>query len=99
MCIRDRLTGVLGDKDYAHMYGQLATQAARFVTVTPHSPRALPAADLSMMLSTLGRPVTTCDTIAHGVDTALSLTQPDGAVLCCGSLYLLGDVLDELDRR
>ena len=22
-----------------------------------------------------------------------------GAVLCCGSLYLLGDVLDELDRR
>ena len=93
------LTGVLGDKDYAHMYGQLATQAARFVTVTPHSPRALPAADLSMMLSTLGRPVTTCDTIAHGVDTALSLTQPDGAVLCCGSLYLLGDVLDELDRR
>lgn len=93
------LTGVLGDKDYAHMYGQLATQAARFVTVTPHSPRALPAADLSVMLSTLGRPVTTCDTIAHGVDTALSLTQPDGAVLCCGSLYLLGDVLDELDRR
>ena len=93
------LTGVLGDKDYAHMYGQLATQAARFVTVTPHSPRALPAADLSVMLSTLGKPVTTCDTIAHGVDTALSLTQPDGAVLCCGSLYLLGDVLDELDRR
>ena len=93
------LTGVLGDKDYAHMYGQLAAQAARFVTVTPRNLRALPAAHLAEMLSALGKPVTACSTIAQGVDTALSLTPPDGAVLCCGSLYLLGDVLDELDRR
>ena len=93
------LTGVLGDKDYAHMYGRLAVQAARFVTVTPRNPRALPAAQLAEMLSALGKPVTSCDTIAQGVDAALSLTPPDGAVLCCGSLYLLGDVLDELDRR
>lgn len=93
------LTGVLGDKDYAHMYGQLAVQAARFVTVTPQNPRALPAAQLAEMLSALGRPVTACDTVAQGVNTALSLTPPDGVVLCCGSLYLLGDVLDELDRR
>lgn len=93
------LTGVLGDKDYAHMYGRLAAQAARFVTVTPRNPRALPAAQLTEMLSALGKPVTACDTIAQGVDATLSLTPPDGAVLCCGSLYLLGDVLDELDRR
>ncbi len=93
------LTGVLGDKDYAHMYGQLAAQAARFVTVTPRNPRALPASQLAEMLSALGKPVTACGTIAQGVDAALSLTPPDGAVLCCGSLYLLGDVLDELDRR
>lgn len=93
------LTGVLGDKDYAHMYGRLAAQAARFVTVTPRNPRALPAAQLTEMLSALGKPVTACDTIAQGVDAALSLTPPDGAVLCCGSLYLLGDVLDELNRR
>lgn len=93
------LTGVLGDKDYAHMYGRLAAQAARFVTVTPRNPRALPAAQLTEMLSALGKPVTACNTIAQGVDTALSLTPPDGAVLCCGSLYLLGDVLDELDLR
>lgn len=93
------LTGVLGDKDYAHMYGQLAVQAARFVTVTPQNPRALPAAQLAEMLSALGRPVTACDTVAQGVNTALSLTPPDGVVLCCGSLYLLGDVLDELDRH
>lgn len=93
------LTGVLGDKDYAHMYGRLAAQAARFVTVTPRNPRALPAAQLTEMLSALGKPVTACNTIAQGVDAALALTLPDGAVLCCGSLYLLGDVLDELDRR
>ena len=93
------LTGVLCDKDYAHMYGRLAAQAARFVTVTPRNPRALHAAQLTEMLSALGKPVTACDTIAQGVDAALSLTPPDGAVLCCDSLYLLGDVLDELDRR
>ena len=93
------LTGVLGDKDYAHMYGRLAAQAVRFVTVTPRNLRALPAAHLAEMLSALGKPVTACSTIAQGVDDALSLTPPDGAVLCCGSLYLLGDVLDELDRR
>ncbi len=93
------LTGVLGDKDYAHMYGQLASQADRFVTVTPRNPRALPAARLAEMLSVLGKPVTPCESISRGVDTALALTPPDGAVLCCGSLYLLGDVLDALDRR
>ena len=93
------LTGVMGDKDYRHMYGQLAPYTGQFVTVTPRNTRALPAPALTELLSGLGRPVTTCGSIAEGVDTALSLASaaPDGAVLCCGSLYLLGDVMDALE--
>ncbi len=91
------LTGVLGDKDYGHMYGQLARRADRFVTVTPRNPRALSADKLAETLSALGKPVTACERIPQGVKAALALTPPDGAVLCCGSLYLLGDVMSALE--
>ena len=85
------LTGVMGDKDYAHMYTPLLPYTARFITVTPDSPRALPAQELAAYLSPLGKPVTACGSVADGAALALDSTPPDGAVLCCGSLYLMGE--------
>ena len=85
------LTGVMGDKDYAHMYTPLLPYTARFITVTPDNPRALPAQELAAYLSPLGKPVTACGSVADGAALALESTPPDGAVLCCGSLYLMGE--------
>lgn len=93
------LTGVLGDKDYAHMYDGLAPLATRFITVTPQNPRALSAEALAAQLSAYGKSVTPCASIAQGVAAALAAAERDenGAVLVCGSLYLLGDVMDALE--
>ena len=92
------LTGVLRDKDYQHMYAPLLPYAARFITVTPDSPRALPAQELAAYLAPLGKPVTACTSIAEGAALALEGAAADGAVLCCGSLYLMGDAKAALLR-
>ena len=85
------LTGVLADKDFREMYDAIAPLAARFITVTPDDPRALPAQELAAYLSPLGKPVTACGSVADGAALALDSTPPDCAVLCCGSLYLMGE--------
>lgn len=79
------------------MYDGLAPLTVRFVTVTPQNPRALPADELAALLSQYGKPVTACSSIPEGVAAALAQTPADGAILVCGSLYLLGDVMDALD--
>ncbi len=91
------LTGVLRDKDYQHMYAPLLPYAARFITVTPDSPRALPARELAAYLAPLGKPVTACVSVVEGAALALA-SAADGAVLCCGSLYLMGEAEAALTR-
>ena len=85
------LTGVLRDKDYHRMYAPLLPYAAQFITVTPDSPRTLPAQELAAYLQALGKPVAACDTVAEGAALALAKAANGGAVLCCGSLYLMGE--------
>lgn len=92
------LTGVLADKDYGQMYDILAPAAARFITVTPDNPRALDAETLASFLRRYGKPVTACGTVREGAAQLLAQTTADGAAVCCGSLYLLGDVARELEK-
>ena len=92
------LTGVLGDKDYHCMYRSVAEHAVEFITVTPDNPRALTAAELAGYLSSFGKPVTACGSVAEGVQLALAHAGRDGTVLCYGSLYLLGDVIAAVEE-
>ena len=92
------LTGVLADKDFGQMYDALAPLTARFITVTPPNPRALDAGKLAAFLRRYGKPVTACDTIREGVSRMLADTPKDGTAVCCGSLYLLGDVVQSLEK-
>jgi dihydrofolate synthase/folylpolyglutamate synthase len=85
------LLGMLGDKDYMSVCGILAPCADAFVTITPDSPRALPAADLAAYLRRFGKPVTVCASIAEGV--AEARRQAKGGMACSvGSLYTAGAV-------
>lgn len=86
------LTGLLADKNYAEMTEILAPLADAFVTVTPESERALPAGALAEHLRRYGKPVTACDTIPAGVDTALALAGADDVVCATGSLYMAGEI-------
>lgn len=92
------LTGVLADKDFGQMYDALAPLAARFITVTPPNPRALYAGELAAFLRRYGKPVTACGSVADGVRQMLADTPRDGTAVCCGSLYLLGDVAQALEK-
>lgn len=89
------VTGVLADKDYPRMYAQLAPFAGAFFTLTPDSPRALPAEELANHLRQYGKPVTACTTVREALSRARARGGP---VLCCGSLYLIGEIKKELVR-
>ena len=83
------VTGVLADKDWPDMYERLAPYAARVFTLTPDNPRALSAEALAAHLARYGKPVRAC-TSAHEALT-LAKASPD-PILCCGSLYLIGEI-------
>ncbi len=92
------LSGCMADKDYGAMFVRLLPYAREFVTVTPLNPRALSAEALSGYISEkLGMPATPCGTVAEGVRAAIDKAGPDGVVCACGSLYMLGDVIEALD--
>ena len=86
------LTGVMADKDYLDMYREMAPWVSRFVTVTPDNPRALDAEQLAQSLKIFGLPVTACHTVEEGVREAIAQTEPQGAVVAFGSLYMVGPI-------
>jgi len=90
------LTGVLADKDYGDMYRPVMPLVEQFVCVTPPNPRRLPAAELALHLTNAGAIATACETVAEGVRKAIELCGRDGAVLCFGSLYTIGDIRNAL---
>lgn len=81
--------GVLADKDYKEMARLIAPVANRVVTVTPPSPRALPAEELAEVFRALGKDATAYDSVPLGVQQALGDFSGEVVVLC-GSLTLFG---------
>lgn len=92
------LNGCMADKDFGEMFADLAPYAAEFVTVTPQNPRALPAEELKAHLLRYHLPVTACETVGEGVRTAIAHAGRDGVVCACGSLYMIGDIMAELEK-
>ena len=88
------LVGVLADKDYGEMFRPVMEYVTEFVCVTPDNPRKLPAAELAEHLQRAGAQAVACATVAEGVAKAKELAGIDGAVLCFGSLYTIGDIKD-----
>ena len=86
------LTGVLADKDYGEMFRPVMGLVEQFVCITPDNPRKLDAAELAEHLTRAGAKAVACASVAEGVETARQLAGRDGAVLCFGSLYSIGDI-------
>ena len=87
------LTGVLADKDYHAMMGELLPLAREFYTITPDSPRAMPAQELAEYLEARGVRAVPCGTVRDGLDRALAAAGPKDVVCACGSLYMIGEAL------
>ena len=86
------LTGVLADKDYGEMFRPVMDKVAAFVCITPDNPRKLEARELAAHLQAAGAEAVSCDSVKEGVEKAKALAGPEGAVLCFGSLYSIGDI-------
>lgn len=86
--------GMLADKDWSAMVAILAPLAARIVTAPVASERTVSAEDLraACVATGTGRPVKAAASVAE----ALKLVAPDPFVLVTGSLYFLGDVMEQL---
>ena len=88
------LSGVLRDKDYDFIAGELATVAERAFTMTPQSPRALKAEDYAKVLDSYGVASSAYDTIEGAMNAAISAAKANGKPLVClGSLYTYADVI------
>lgn len=90
------LNGCMADKDYGAMFKDLVPFAKEFVTVTPNNPRALKAEALKEHLSVYDLPVTACASVREGVFTAVEHAGKDGVVCTCGSLYMIGEIMEAL---
>jgi len=78
--------GALADKDARAMLAELLPLAAGVHLCAPASPRALDPAALEVPGARR------YPTAAAALEAARSAAGPDGAVLCCGSLYLVGEL-------
>ena len=86
------IMGVLADKDYASMIELLTPLAERFYTVTPDSPRALPAQKLAEQLEKRGSTAAVCDSAEDAVARALKEAGAEDVICSVGSLYMTGAV-------
>lgn len=86
------LTGVLADKLQPEMMKQFLTISSDVITVTPDSPRALPAEAYAEALNALGARAVAADTLAKGQDKAKALAGENGTVVAAGSLYFAGEL-------
>jgi len=80
--------GVLADKDVREMTKALFPLAETVHLCTPASSRAVPAQQLAALVGG-----TAHESVEAAIQAALRLAGRDGAVLVCGSLYLVGEAL------
>ncbi len=87
------LTGVMADKDYAHMVRRMSEVAARVYTVRPDNSRALDSDAYAEVFRQNGIPAHGFSTVQEAVFAAMDAGRADGvATLCLGSLYMYGEV-------
>jgi dihydrofolate synthase/folylpolyglutamate synthase len=77
----------MADKDVASMVSLLRTVCPTIIATSSSNPRSLPA---DTVASLAGGP--SCDRPKEALEAARVLAGPSGAVVVCGSLYLLHDL-------
>lgn len=93
------ISGVLRDKDYHKIASDIAKISHRGFTITPDSPRALPARDYANVLTDYGCHSTPCESVTDAISQATSVAREENrAILILGSLYTYSEVMESLKR-
>ena len=93
------LSGVLKEKLSDEMLSRLASAADEAVTVTPDSPRAMRAEELSEKLGQKGIRAHAANCLKEGLQQARELAGENGVVLATGSLYFIGALRSALGLK
>jgi dihydrofolate synthase/folylpolyglutamate synthase len=86
------VVALLGDKDARGMMDQLSAAVDAVVGTRSSHPRAVSPATLAGLAADRGLDAHAVEDPLEAVAAARALAGPDGAVLVCGSLYLISDV-------
>ena len=87
------LSGVMADKDYAHMVLRMSEVACRAFTVRPDNSRALDSREYAKVFVQGGVPAEGFATVKEAVFAAMDAGRESGKpTLCLGSLYMYGEV-------
>jgi len=94
------IIGMLDDKDVEGVVGALADQVDHWIAVTADSPRAIDAGELARQVANqTNAACLEAGSLDAAVSHAQELAHPDDRVLVTGSFYLVGPVLEHLERR
>jgi len=86
------IMGMLQDKEYRKCIAEIAPIADLMIATMPVSNRALSGERLGELASRYCHNVKVENDYRTAIDTALKRVEKDKAILCCGSLYLVGSV-------
>ena len=87
---------MLKEKLTEEMLDGLSGIAEEAVTVTPDSPRAMQAEEMSRLLREKGMNACAANSLKEGLDRAQALAGEDGVILATGSRYFIGALRNEL---
>jgi len=88
--------GILADKDIQTIVSPILPLAKQFFTITPDSPRAMPAVDLAEYISKQGVMAVPMGNVDIALEQAKELSGTDDIVCYFGSLYSIGAVRNAL---
>lgn len=86
------VTGVMADKDVGEMVRLTKKAAKMYFAVRPDNPRAMAAAELSLLICENGGKAQPAGSVFEGVKLAVESAGKDGVVCALGSLYFSAEV-------
>jgi len=85
--------GAMADKSFGEMGDILFPAANQVIVTSVASPRA---ADIAAIAEAVNHDVIRMDNAGKALNEALRITPPDGLIVVCGSLFLVGEVRQSL---
>lgn len=89
------LFGVLNDKNYSSMLNKLYKVADKLIITQPNNKRAMDCNELSNILENKNKLIGVKNNYTEALKLALSETTD--ILVCCGSIYLIGDIRRSFD--
>ena len=87
------IIGMLADKSVEEAASIILPHASSVITVTPDNPRAMSAQELAEIALKYCRNTISCNNVEEACRVAINNCNKDEAIICCGSLYLAGDII------